>query len=152
MNSDRITNELHHAIEVAGLEVRATLHPSSLRGETMKTLHNWALSSESAEKQHAAGRYNPARQVVIDDGPTLTIGAGSGDSVDVFTEHGRLLFVVSVNSGLGYCGLEVFDKNGGTVGNCFLQSDEQVKELLGPRGVDLSPMAIAKRLANYAGV
>ena len=119
----------------------------------MRTLHNWALGYESWDAQRDAGRYNPCRQVIIDGGPTLTIGAGNDDSVDVFTEHG-LYFVVSVNHGLEYAGLEIFDRDGAQVeeGNVFLQADHEVRNTLGPRGVDLTPMAIAKRLSAYAGV
>ncbi len=119
----------------------------------MKTYHDWALGSESWDEQRDAGRYNPASQVRIDGGPVLTIGAGGGDTVDVFQEHG-LYFVVSVNHGLEYCGLEVFDKDGDQLaeGNVFLQADHEVSEALGPRGVDLTPMVIAKRLSVYAGM
>jgi len=110
------------------------------------------MGQETWDEQRDAGRYNPARQVRIDGGPVLTIGAGDADSVDVFAEHG-LYFVVSVNHGLEYCGLEIFDANGEQLkeGNVFLQADHEVSDALGPRGVDLCPMTIAKKLSAYVG-
>ena len=116
----------------------------------MRSVHNWALGRESWDDQSAAGRYNPAFQVRIDGGPVLTIAAGGSDSVDVFTDHG-LYYVISVNSGLEYAGLEVFDNEGNQIdeGSVFLQADYEVREILGTRGVDLSPMSICKRLAQY---
>ena len=109
----------------------------------MKTVHDWALSSEPYAEQRAAGRRNPARRVFIDGG-YLTIGAGGLDAVDVFTEHGHT-FVVSVNQGLGYAGLEVFDEDGQPAGDVFVQGVE-VADAIGPRGVDLHPQTIARRL------
>ena len=119
----------------------------------MRTLHNWKLGEESWDEQAASGRYHPCQQVHVKDGPVLTISAGTADDLDVFTEHG-LFYVVSVNRGLETVGLEVFGDDGSLLegGSVFLQLDYEVREILGPRGVDLSPMAIAKRLSCYAEI
>ncbi len=104
----------------------------------MRTIHNWALSRESNEQQH---------QVVIDNGPTLTISAGHSDNVDVFVDNGEYV-ILSTNNGLGYCGVEIFDNAGERVADIFAQDDCVMADLLGPRGLDLAPITIAKRLAG----
>ena len=83
------------------------------------------------------------------------LGAGSSDSIKVFL-RGDLLFVVNVNHGLQYAGLQVFDlvdnygMDGCPIGEVFLQADYEIAGVLGPRGTDLSPRTIAKRLEPHA--
>jgi len=82
------------------------------------------------------------------------LGAGSSDSISVFL-RGDLLYVVNVNHGLQYAGLQVFDlvnygMDGCPIGEVFLQTDYEIAGVLGPRGTDLSPRTIAKRLEAHA--
>jgi hypothetical protein len=92
----------------------------------------------------------------------LPIGAGESDDVNVFRD-GPLVYVVSVNRGLGYAGLQVFEltsyepskynakhRQASEIGETFLQADYEIDDILGKRGVDLHPRTIAKRLADYA--
>lgn len=108
------------------------------------------------------GHFGPSRTVTVLDKDgmtmaTMTLGAGSGDDVTVFTdqEGPSYYYVVSVNDRLPYVGLEVFgphddyeSSEGATV---FLQ-DWQVDDPsgpLGPRGAGLAPRTILKRLVQY---
>lgn len=125
----------------------------------MRTFHDYRLVSESFESQCKARRYNPATVLRMKHKGVkrrFVLGCGSNDNVTVLRE-GDLLFVVSVNHGLEYAGLEVFDlgevpdeDQHGPMGIAFLQADYEIAEILGPRGVDLTPITIAKRLADYA--
>jgi len=79
----------------------------------------------------------------MDENYTMTIGAGTADELDIFTE-GSLLFVLSTNQGLGYVGLQVFE-NGDEVGMTFMDSSTpNVDYILG-----LTPIWRAKRMANW---
>lgn len=129
----------------------------------MQTVKSARIKRESWDRQRAAGRYNAGLVVLLNYRKrryVLPIGAGDSDCVDVFRE-GNYVYVVSVNHGLEYAGLEVFelgdtrdehsDKHAGDqVGSVFLQADYEVREILGPRGTDLAPATIARRLAEYA--
>ncbi len=111
------------------------------------------LEDESLESQRTAGRYNPAKVCCFRLGPhklAVVLGAGTSDDVDVFTHHGEGI-ILNSNRGLDYCGVEVYDREGKQVGSCFMQSDERIKEALGPRGLDLKDTTIATRLLDYVG-
>ncbi len=114
----------------------------------MRTVQNYKLDKEDWDQQCDAGRFNPATTVIIESGPTLTIGAGDSDVVDVFHEGDRY-YITAVNYGLDYAGVEVFEKDGTSCGELLLQSD--IEHILGPRGVDLHPRNIATRLSQYIG-
>lgn len=116
------------------------------------------VEDESFESQRAAGRHNPGQEVVLTHRKKeyrLPIDAGSRDDVSVFLERGSvpetdLIVVLAINTGLGYAGLDVF-KNGEKSGNVFFQSDHQIEEALGKRGLDLRETTIARRLLQYCG-
>lgn len=125
---------------------------------------NLTIKRESYARQSARNRCHPAsvglfryrRRVYV-----VELGAGDNDSIYAFRE-GETVYVVTVNHVLPYCGLEAFDLSRFApddispnrlspkqVGNVFLQESEQVEESLGPKGVDLAPHTIARRLADY---
>ena len=112
---------------------------------------DFTLEHENWEEQRDARRCNPALVLLFRDrtgNHRATISAGDSDYVHCFRE-GSLTYVLSINPGLGYAGLEVFE-GAQQVGNTFLQVDYEIAEILGPRGLDLEPITIAKRLADYA--
>lgn len=124
----------------------------------MKTLHNWKIQDESFDRQSAAGRHNPGQELLISEGDkvwnqlTIPISCGTSDDVHIFTQDEGNIIVLVVNLGLWYCGLEVFDNRGkvGPLNNrTFLQVDYHIREVLGPKELDLAPITIAKKLYNY---
>jgi len=104
----------------------------------------------------AAGRYHPARQVVIETPKyrlIVPISAGGSDDVEVYRE-GSDYWIVTVNSSLGYAGLETVSADPTALANgrsVFLQHDHEIAEILGPRGTDLHVRTIARRLSAYLG-
>jgi len=117
----------------------------------MRTIVNYTISPESIEAQTKARRYNPTTVCTFRDKRgkhTVTIGKGNNDYIDVFRE-GHLTFILTRNFSFGYVGLDVFDGDE-NIGNMFLQSTEQVDELLGQNGIDKAGWWISKVLANYA--
>jgi hypothetical protein len=120
-------------------------------------------------KRWGSGHHNPHKNIVVlfDRGLwELESGHGSGDDIHVFKEDGRIL-VLTINHGLGYVGLSEynlgdkpspkFNRSGDDDpyysieedGNVFLDKDYEIEETLGPKGLDLAPMTIAKRLIEY---
>jgi len=80
---------------------------------------------------------------------SVELNCGSHDEVEVFRER-SFTYVLSWNDRLGYVGLERFlgwDKDG----EVFLQNSQDVAECLGKKGLDLTPMTMVKRLAEYLG-
>lgn len=114
----------------------------------MKTI-TLKQTDESWESQRAAGRYHPAA-VVTWRGVERVLSAGDSDWVHFFEEDGAL-FALTVNHRMGYCGLEVFQEDDReAAGSVFAQSEEELREVVGPRGLDYAPMTLARRLADYA--
>jgi hypothetical protein len=61
------------------------------------------------------------------------------------------LYVVSINTSLGYVGLTAYGiQEDDEVGEVFLQNDDEIQDMLGRQGLDLCPVTIARRLAEYA--
>ena len=114
--------------------------------------------------------YNPHKNLVIHyrgKRYELECSAGSHDNVSVFRE-GKIVFVLSVNTGLPYVGLEEYNLDddpkvrkgfAGRFGEGDYESlepvasvfgqEQQVEELLGPRGTDLTDATMVRRLAEY---
>ena len=106
------------------------------------------LYRESTEQQIAAHRVNPGQRITAKVGGKeidVPIAAGTRDAVTCYSEGGRLL-VLSVNYGLWYCGLQIFNQDGTLANEVFCQGDE-VEQTLGDDGLDLGEREIAKRLA-----
>lgn len=101
----------------------------------MKTLHFWRIHD----------------QELLINGLIIPISAGKSDEVHVFTQDRGNVIVLTINHALYYCGIEAFDKKGELFDHTFLQADNEISEVLGPMGLDLAPITIAKRLYNYLG-
>lgn len=118
---------------------------------SLRTYHDWRRSRESAESQLAAGRYNPALVAELRNGRKLLLSAGGDDSIDIF-RCGDELLVLTINERYGYCGLEVFlpaanpTEYQAADRDLFLQSDDDIEAYLGRRGLDYSPLHVAKVL------
>jgi hypothetical protein len=109
---------------------------------------NYQIEKETIDSQVKAGRFNPALELTFRDKTgthTHTIGAGHSDTLDVYRD-GKETFVLVRNFGMGYVGLEGF-KGDEKIGNVFLQSDYEVKEIVG--NIDLMPYTLIRRMAQY---
>ena len=94
-----------------------------------------------------AQRYNPALQIRFRDksgSHTHTLGAGYDDDLHAYRE-GCETYVLSLNTRLGYVGLQVFD-GADVQGEIFLQSG-QAEEIIGH--LDYAPYTIIRRLREY---
>lgn len=116
----------------------------------MESVHDgWSTFSEPHNEQVAAHRFNPALKIRFTDKTgkhSHTLDAGHGDMIHVF-RSGPYTYVLNYNSGLDYVGLGVFagDRK---IGDIFLGNDWDMQEVLGPKGLSLEPINIAKRLAG----
>lgn len=115
---------------------------------------------ESWDRADAAGRVNQGSVALLNYKRrpfVVPLSAGDSDSVYLFRERSTLV-VLSINERFGYCGAQLFDLDAFTpdaitpkrfapaeVGDVFLQ--DNVEDTLGPRGLDLTPATIARRLA-----
>ena len=113
----------------------------------MRRIHNYTVSKESFDDMIKANRFNPSLEIVFRDKKGKHVGkisAGYDDVIHVYREDADT-FILSLNPGLGYVGLEVLEGSE-KAGSLFLQGD-QVKEILGRD--NLAPLTIIKRLKNY---
>jgi hypothetical protein len=83
----------------------------------------------------------------------VVLDSGSSDDVDVYRD-GESLFVLSKNTRLGYCGLQVFalhgEYTGEEIGNVFEQNPESIEDLAGWE--DMAPYNLIRRLNEYIQV
>ena len=119
----------------------------------MRTIHDWSWEHDY-DAMREQGMYNPPTRITLQgkDKVSFLIGAGSRDEITILAEGtgpDRRYYVVCVNHGLAYAGVEIFNVTGEPAGDMFLQYDHEVADILGPRGVGLTPITIAKRLAQY---
>jgi hypothetical protein len=115
----------------------------------MRKLKQYEVSWETPDEMIAAGRVNPGLEITFRLGRVAykhKISAGNADDIHVYRE-GSQVFVLSVNDGLGYVGLEAFSGDDRS-GDIFLQGG-QVKETLGRS--DLSPPTMIRRLLEFIG-
>ena len=118
--------------------------------DAMRSVHDgWETFDEPYEEQVGANRYNPAQKIKFRDKAGKhehTLSAGSEDTIYVF-RSGTVTYVLAYNYRLQYAGLEAFEGDR-AIGDIFVQSDWDMVEILGPKGLDLTPITIAKRLAE----
>lgn len=110
----------------------------------------FAVQKETYEEQSDAGRYNPGLVLLFRDKAgkhRMHISAGGRDIIDVY-RHGEETYVLTKNRGLGYVGLEIFRGDEGA-GDIFLQSEDEIHDILGHRGLDLADHNIIRRLSEY---
>lgn len=113
----------------------------------MRRVHNYRIRKESFEDMCKAKRYNPCLEITFRDKTGIhahKLDAGYSDNLDIYRE-GRVTYVLSRNSGLGYIGLQVFE-GAEIAGDMFLES-EQVEGILGRD--DLAPFTIIRRLVDH---
>lgn len=116
----------------------------------MRAISNYTISHESLEKQLKARRHYPALVMFYQDKfgrHKVTLHSGESDEIEVFRER-NYTYVLSINNGFYYVGMQSFEK-GEEVGSIFLQDAGEIDEILGKKGLDLSPIIIAKRLKEY---
>ena len=112
----------------------------------MEIITKYLLERESFEKQLSAGRYNPAYEIVFWDDNGVhrhTICSGSSDEIYVFRQE-NMTIVLSVNNGLGYVGIEVFEGEE-RIADAFYQ-EWHADDMLGNE--ELMPVEIAEILLN----
>ncbi|WP_155320843.1 hypothetical protein [Desulfosarcina ovata] len=115
----------------------------------MTKVKNYSITKESTDEMIAAGRFNPSLEIIFRDRHGIhrhKLSAGYADDIHVYREAG-LTCVLSINNGLGYIGLEIFEGSQ-PFGDIFLQGD-QVAEALGRS--DLSPLFMIRRLMQFIG-
>jgi hypothetical protein len=116
-------------------------------------MQNVKIRLESEASRREGGRYNPASVALWDENcgrfacrHRLILSAGDSDSLEFYRE-GNEVIALSLNTRLGYCGIQVYDETmGEQIGELFVQTDYEIADILGRKGVDLAPMTIAKRL------
>ncbi len=70
--------------------------------------------------------------------------------IEIFREKG-ITYVLSWNPRFPYVGIEKFMGHDAK-GKLFIHKKEAIEEILGEKGLDLTPMAMAKRLAKHLKV
>lgn len=128
----------------------------------MKAITEYREKTEPMEETLAAKRYNPSCDILVTAfGRRLRLKSGHGSTDDVYLfRENDALYLLSLNTRYGYCGLTAYDKDDALettaqgkpveeTDSIFLQDDSEIEETLGRKGLDLSPMTIAKRLAEY---
>lgn len=76
----------------------------------------------------------------------MPIQAGDSDFVEFFTE-GNVFVALAINYSLDYCGIETYCmEEECKVSEIFVAGDEQIKEVLGRKGLTKTEMGVAKGL------
>ena len=113
----------------------------------MKKISAYRVRKESLAAMRKAQGFYPALEIQFRDRSgihTHTLSAGYDDDLFVYRESGET-YVLSLNTRLGYVGLQCFD--GSTeVESLFLQ-EGQVEETIGR--LEYAPWTIIRRLLEY---
>ena len=112
----------------------------------MKIRRDWKWQHEDLVAQQAGHRENPATVLLIDD-LRLTLDAGQTDELTVIQDKDTV-FCVSVNRGLGYVGIQGWDKAGAEVVNVFFSGDD-LPTSLGPDWDEVNALALLRRASEY---
>jgi len=82
-------------------------------------------------------------------GMSYRLNAGTSDIITVFTRS-VALYVLTVNSGLGYIGLDAYmPDEPDPINTVFMHSELDVTDVLGARWRQLSAKTIALKLTDY---
>ncbi len=113
----------------------------------LRTIKDYNVFRCSWDDDRARVFYNPPLILHYGNNETV-IGAGSSDAIYLFKIHQTdEVMLLTINFGLDYTGLEVFDASLSKVADVYFQGDWEVEEI-GSLD-DLSPITVAKRLYEY---
>lgn len=115
----------------------------------LRTVPNkqWTYFTCDWDDDRARGFYNPPMILQYKKNETV-IGVGTQDHLYFYKIHGTdETMLLSLNLGLPYAGLEVYDGDTVKVSDVFMQNDYDLEEI-GDLD-ELSPITIAKRLYEY---
>lgn len=126
-----------------------------------KEIKEFKFCTESDARCSKRGRYNQASVLIVNYKKRRYVAelkCGSDDDVDFWIDHDKLI-VVCVNTRMDYCGLDVYHLGNKPddiheklceaeeYGDIFLQSSEQIDEILGKNALErLTLRTIARRL------
>ncbi len=113
----------------------------------LRTITDYTVFRCSWDDDRARGFYNPPLILRYSDNETV-IGAGTSDDIYLFKiNQTDEIMLLTINLGLYYAGLEVFDASLSKIADAYFQSDWEVEEI-GSLD-DLSPITVAKRIYEY---
>ena len=113
----------------------------------LQTANKYSIFTCSWSDDRAKGYYNPPQILRYKDNETI-IGAGTSDTIYLFKiNQTDEVLVLTINLGLYYAGIELFDSKLAKIADAFLQSDWQIDEI-GDLD-ELAPITVAKRLFEY---
>lgn len=133
----------------------------------MRSFSKYKLCTESYERMQKRGRVNQASVLIFKHRRKTFVAelrCGNNDTVD-FWKEGDQLIVVSINTRMDYCGLDVYELSEPalpddcsrsnrflaqrTTDEIFLQGTEQVEGVLGKNALDrLTTLTVARRLLD----
>ena len=113
----------------------------------LRTITDYTIFTCSWDDDRARGYYNPPLILRYGEKETI-IGAGTSDSIHLFSifETDEIV-LLTINHGLYYAGLEVFNRCLCQVADVFMQSVDDL-DYIGDFD-ELSPITVAKRLYEY---
>jgi len=77
------------------------------------------------------------------------LNAGTSDIIHPFTRS-VVLFVLTINRGLGYIGLDAYmPMEPEPINTIFLHSEQAIVGALGPKWTSMKPVSIATKLIDY---
>jgi len=100
--------------------------------------------------QEAAETGIQIRALVLEyNGNNYHLSGGTGDLIHVFSQS-ICLYVLTINKGLGYVGLNAYmTPEPDPINSIFLQTQRDITDALGKKWEPLSPETIIRRLINY---
>jgi hypothetical protein len=83
------------------------------------------------------------------NGNNYHLQGGTKDTIHVFTESIGI-YVLTVNKGLGYIGLNSYmTPEPDPINSIYLHNNQEIKETLGDKWESMKPVTIVKHLVNY---
>ncbi len=113
----------------------------------LRTIHDYTVFTCPWNDDRSRGYYNPPLILRYGDNETV-IGAGTSDHIHLFSIFKTdEILLLTINHGLYYAGLEVYNKCLCQVADVFMQRVDDLEDI-GDLD-ELSPLTIAKRLYEY---
>lgn len=116
----------------------------------MRQMHQpeYQLGWESFDQMLKAGRHNKSRAIYIKN-KMAPLNAGNEDRVFVYYNDNHIC-VLSLNTRLGYIGLDVFDKELRLQSDIFINKDSYLYyETISDIGIDADEHSLLNRLYNF---